>query len=116
MILRASPQGAYSCDVDGLCLIDSAVSNKDSTTRKNAAVALAESDKVQTQESSSPTVPADTVSPQPSNSIIQEEEEAQAVEKTLLHHLEHCIAHDGSPSKAFVTKIIDCCVCGNMDD
>lgn len=108
-ILRAYPQGAYFRDVEGLCPIDYAVSNNDMTTRKNAVAALAASDKVnkQTQESSSTNVPNDTVSPQPSKSLIQEEEETAAVEKTLLHHLEHCIAHDGSPSKAIVTKIIE---------
>ncbi len=114
MLLRAYPQGAYSCDLDGLCPIDYAVSNKDVTTRKNAIAALAESDKqMHAQASSSTNATADTVSTQPTNSernelpatpssTLQKEEE-----KTLLHHLEHCIAHDGSPSKAIVTKIIE---------
>jgi len=113
MMLRAYPQGAYACDVDAMCPIDYAVSNKDLSARKAAIAALVESDKQVHMHA--PTATAD-LSPQPaiserselSSSFINKEEQSPAVEeKTLLHHLEHCLEHNWSPSEAIVAKIIE---------
>jgi len=61
MILRAYPQGAYTCDVNGMCPIDYAVSNKDVTSRNTAVAALVQNDSQENlHEASTPTIAADT--------------------------------------------------------
>ena len=108
MLLCAYPQGAYASDVDGMCPIDYAVSNKNQSVRKAAVAALVESDK-QVHMSPSSSSPADTTSTisERNEPAPHKEQHAPEVEKTLLHHLEHCLEHNLSPSKAIVTKITE---------
>jgi len=120
MLLRAYRQGAYVRDANGMCPIDYAVSNKDLAARKSAIAALVQNDsQVDLDATSSPTIIADT-SPQHTISegnelaaassapIIPLEETDTPAEKSLLHHLEHCLEHNLSPSKDIVSKIIEC--------
>ena len=114
ILLSAYPEGAYVCDVDGKCPIDYAVSNDDVSTRKFEIDALVQCDKQ--ASTASPSVSYSDASSQNSEASesssfnppsIQNEDHDAAVEKSLLHHMEHCIEHGGSPSQAIVAKIIE---------